>query len=137
VRTLADVRALLRRGDADAALAGLYRLRRAKPPARESAAIATLLGHLYFDRRWWTDALKEYRFAVTLSPRAKSDATLANNAVRLLGQPATYGRARRLLLVYVGKPALPSLRRAAKGGATPLIRRRAAELQAQLEGRKR
>ncbi len=132
--TLASVRLLLKRGDADGALAGLYRLRAQRPPAERASMIARWIGHVYFDRRWWTDALREYRFAITLDRSARSDTTLIHNAVRALGDPATASRARRLLSDYVGKSATASLRRAADAGASPLLRRNAQLLAADLEG---
>jgi serine/threonine-protein kinase len=137
VHTLADVRALLKKGDADGALAGLYRLRRARPaPApRAAAEIASLIGNLYFDRRWWTDALKEYRFAVTLDAREKGDVALVANAVRSLGDKQTYPRGRRLILYYVGRGAAPALRRAIKSGASPLARKNAQTVLTLLEGK--
>jgi hypothetical protein len=135
VRTLADVRGLLRRGDADGALAALYRLRRAKPTPARAAEIATLLGNLYFDRRWWSDGLKEYRFAISIDPRSRTNGALINNTVRALGDRNTYPRARRLLVSYVGRSALSALRRAARSGS-PLARRNAQAVLAQLEHHK-
>jgi hypothetical protein len=136
VRSIADVKQLLRKGDADGALAGLLRLRRQKLPPRIQSDIATLIGHLYFDRRWWTDALKEYRFACRLDPRAKNDAILVANTVRTLADHGTYWRARRLMLDYIGRGAVPSLRTAAKSGPTADLRKRAQRVLDALEGRK-
>ncbi len=135
VRHLSDVRALIKKGDADGALAGLYRLRRAKPApnAQRSSEIAALIGHLYFDRKWWTDALREYRFAVTVYPRARTNSILVGNAVHALSDRATFARARRLVANYLGRAALPALRKAARSGATPALRRRAAALVAALD----
>jgi hypothetical protein len=113
VHSIADVRALVRRGETDSALAGLYALRR-RPQSREvQAEIATLLGHLYFDRGWMVDALKEYRYVLTLDVRARTDQTIINNTVQALGDPATSARARRVLIDGVGRSAIPALRRAA------------------------
>jgi hypothetical protein len=138
VRSIADVRALLRKGDADGALAGLLRLRRQRPSSASKASmIASLLGHLYFDRKWWTDALREYRFAVKMDGHARSDATLVNNTVRTLGDRATSSRARRLLVAYIGRSAIPALRRAARSGASPMERRNAQRVLSQLETRHR
>jgi hypothetical protein len=135
VRTVADARALMRRGDADSALAGLYHLRGMKPSPARSSEIAVLIGDLYFDRKWWTDALREYRFAVTLDARARKNDVLVNNSVHALAERSSYPRARRLILDYVGRTALPALRRTRKNGATPDLRRRAYELVAVLESR--
>jgi hypothetical protein len=129
VRTVADARALIKRGDSDGALSALYHLRQKRgfQPAR-AAEIALLIGHLYFDRRWLTDGLKEYRFAVITDPKAKTDGTMIANAIRALGERVTYGRARRLLATHVGRSALPALRKAARTSQAPLVRKRADEL---------
>jgi serine/threonine-protein kinase len=131
VRSLGDVRALLKRNDVDGALAGLYKLRRAKPPAKVSAEIATLLGHIYYDRRWYTDALREYRYACQIDPKRRGDTTLINNTIRTLADKKTNARARRLIGEVLGRAALPSLRQAAEGkgafrGAPSELKKRAA-----------
>jgi eukaryotic-like serine/threonine-protein kinase len=133
VRTVADARNLLRKGDADGALAGLLHLRRQKPPPARAAEIAQLVGHLYFDRHWWTDALKEYRFAITLDGKARRDSVLVANAVRTLGDNATFPRGRKLIVSYIGKNALGALKKAAHSGASPLLRKNAALVLAQMK----
>jgi hypothetical protein len=137
IRNVNDAKALIRRGDADGALAGLQRLRHARPApsAVRSSEIATLIGDLYFDKKWWTDALREYRFAITLDARAKRNDILVNNSVRALADRTTYPRARRLLLDYVGRNAAPALKRAAKSGSPLLLRRRAQQVLATLESK--
>ena len=137
VRNISDARALIRKGDVDGALAGLYRLRHAKPAPSSSKAseIATLIGDLYFDKKWWTDGLREYRFAVTIDARAKKNDLLLSNSVRALGDRNTFARAHRLLLDYVGRTAVPALTRAAKSGPTPQLRRRAQKVLATLESK--
>jgi len=137
VRNISDARALMRKGDTDGALAGLYRLRHARPAPSSAKAseIATLIGDLYFDKKWWTDALREYRFAITLDGRAKKNDILINNSVRALADHNTFARARRLLLDYIGRVAAPALKRTAKSGATPLLRRRAQKVLATLESK--
>jgi serine/threonine-protein kinase len=135
VRNLGDVRALMRRGDMDGALSGLYRLRRGKQSSASGSQIAILIGNLYFDRKWWTDALREYRFAITLEGRARKDEYLIVNSVHALSDKGTYARARRLIIVYVGKSAVPALRRAAKSGATQAWRQRAQKVLSSLDSR--
>ncbi|HEX4461688.1 MAG TPA: protein kinase, partial [Polyangia bacterium] len=137
IRSVGDARALVRRGDSDGALAGLYRLRRSHPTpsASKSSEIATLIGDLYFERKWWTDAMREYRFAIALDARARKAEPLVGNSVHALADRATYPRARRLILDYVGKGAAPALKRAAKSGATPTLRRRAKSVLATIESR--
>jgi serine/threonine-protein kinase len=136
VTRIADVKQLLRKGDADGALAGLYRLRRVRPTTpRAQAEIATLIGNIYFDRHWWTDALKEYRFACKLDAHSKSDGFVVNNTIRTFADHGTFWRARRLILDYVGRNAAPSLRAAAKRGESADLRRRAQRVLETLEGR--
>ena len=52
-----------------------------------------------------------------------------------LGDHNTYARARRLILEYVGRGAAPTLKRTAKSGATPQLRRRAQKVLATLESK--
>jgi hypothetical protein len=132
VRSLAEVRQLLKKGDSDAALAGLYRLRKKKNTPRENADIAYFIGNIYFDRTWWTDALKEYRFACSSDARMRSNPILIRNTVRTFGDQKTYPRARRLILDYVGRAALPTLRANARFGQGE-VRRRASEVLAVVE----
>ncbi|HXU71464.1 MAG TPA: protein kinase [Polyangia bacterium] len=137
VRNVNDVKALLRKGDSDGALAGLYRLRHSHPAptGAKASEIATLIGDVYFDKKWWTDGLKEYRFAIAVDGRTKRNEILVSNSVRALGERATYARARRLLLDYVGRGAVPALKRAARSGGTPQLRRRAQMVLATLESK--
>jgi serine/threonine protein kinase len=137
VRGVSDAKALIRKGDTDGALAGLYKLRhgRPAPSSAKASEIATLIGDLYFDKKWWTDGLREYRFAITLDARAKRNEMLLTNSVHALSERATYARARRLLLDYIGRNAVPALKRAARSGATPQLRRRAQKVLATLESK--
>ena len=137
IRSVGDARALIKKGNLDGALAGLHRLRRARPTpsASKSSGIATLIGDLYFDRKWWTDGLREYRFAIALDGRARRSSTLIDNSVHALADRTTYPRARRLILDYVGKSAAPALKRAARQTSSPTLRRRAQKLLATLESK--
>jgi serine/threonine-protein kinase len=125
VKSIADVRALLKKDDRDAALAALYRLRRTRPAPTGAKAgeIARLIGHIYFDRKWWTDALKEYRFACTKDARCRNDSALVGNTVKMLAGDSTFWRARKIITDHLGKSALPALRSAARNGTGDLKRR--------------
>jgi eukaryotic-like serine/threonine-protein kinase len=125
VKSIADVRAMLKKDDRDGALAGLYRLRRSRPAptGAKAAEIARLIGHIYYDRKWWTDALKEYRFACTKDSRCRADSALVGNTVKMLAADATFWRARKIITDHLGKAALPALRSAAKNGTGDLKRR--------------
>jgi len=135
VSSLAEVRALEKRGQIDAAISGLYQLRHANPPPKQAAEIAASLGNLYFDRRWWSDALREYGFACKLDKARASDATLIRNTIRALGEAKTARRAHRLLVDDIGRAAIGPLRAAAKSG-TPELRRRAASVLPLVEKRR-
>jgi hypothetical protein len=136
VKSIADVKALLKKNDADGALAALYRLRQKKPSSAQQAQIATIIGNLYFDRRWWTDALREYRFACRLDPKAKNDRILIDNTVRTLADHGTYWRARRLLVDYVGRSAIPAVRSAMKNASSSEVRRRTQRVLESLESKR-
>ncbi len=135
VSSLAEVRALEKRGQVDSAISGLYQLRHANPPAKQAAEIAVSLGNLYVDRRWWSDALREYGFACKLDPRRASDAVLIRNTIRALGDAKTARRAHRLLVDEIGRAAIGPLRAAAKSG-TPEFRRRVAAVLPLVEKRR-
>ena len=62
------------------------------------------------------------RFAITLDGKARGDSILVSNAVRTLGDKATYARGKKLLVAYVGKSALGPLKKAARSGGSPLLR---------------
>jgi serine/threonine-protein kinase len=135
IKTLNDVRALERKGDKDTALVGLYRLRRMKQSPAKGSEIAMLIGNLYFERKWWTDALREYRFAITLDGKARRNEVLVTNSVHALNDRSTYWRARRLILDYIGRTAAPALKKAVKLGPTPTLRRRSQKVLATLESK--
>ena len=137
MRNVNDVTRAHEQGRPDGALAGLYRLRHGKPTpsAAKASEIATLIGDLYFD-----EVVDRRRCASIASPsrstaRAKKNDILVDNSVRALGERSTYARARRLILDYVGRGAAPALKRAAKSGATPQLRRRAQKVLATLESK--
>jgi serine/threonine-protein kinase len=137
VRTVADAKKLLKHGDPDDALAGLLKLQHQRPAGRAGAEIAQLIGNLYFDRKWWTDSLRQYRFAINLDGHAKSDSILIGNTIRTLGDKATYPRARKLLVSYIGKSAIPALKRATRNGSSPLARKNAQAVLSQIESHHR
>jgi serine/threonine-protein kinase len=135
IRTIGDVRGAVRRGETDLAISGLYKLRRRPNQSAETQAeIATVLGHLYYDRHWTTEALREYRYALSLDLRARTDPTIINNTVRALGDRTNTARARRVLVDFVGRTAIPALRRAAE---RPDTRRVAEEVLAKLGAARR
>ncbi len=129
VRSVADVRRLIARGDTDAAIRGLHQLRRKQPRA---AQLPFLLGNLYFDKGWWLDGLARYRETIALSSGYRANLRLQRDAIRALGQERAYPRARALLVRDVGRSARAALKRAAHADASTVVRRRASSVLRQL-----
>ena len=119
--SLKDAIGLVKAGKTDEAVPMLYRLR---AKAQRSPEIALWLGHAYFRKLWRTDALREYRTALSLRSTYRRDPLLLRNVVIGLDDP-TYRPARVLLRKYIGAAALPELRRMAVGSPSSLLRRRA------------
>ena len=118
---------LIKKGDADGALAGLFRLRKQHPSAQKGAEIATLIGTCI--RSQVVDRCAQ---GVSLRPAPRPARQERQHAGRQYrphpGDRGTYWRARRLLIDYVGRSALPSLKSAARSGPTPRSRNAAARL---------
>ncbi len=129
VRSIADVRRLIARGDSDAAIRGIHALRRKQPRA---AQLPFLLGNLYFDKGWWLDGLAKYRETIGLASAYRGNARLQRDAIRALGQDRAYPRARALLVRDVGRSARPALKRAAHADASATVRKRASSVLKQL-----
>jgi serine/threonine-protein kinase len=125
VRSLSDVRALVRTGDLDAAIKGLRTLRR---KSQRDANLPYMLGDLYFQRGWWTDGLVKYREAIRMQKSLRERPSVQKNAIQALGQAKTYSRARTLLVKDIGRAAIPRLKRAAKSDRSKDVRRRAAQI---------
>jgi hypothetical protein len=111
----------------------LYRVRRRDP---RNPQVALELGHIYFDRRWRSDGLREYAAALQLRPALAHDAHLIRNCVVALDDP-TYRPARALIRRHLGAAALRELRRAERSARTPRVRQRAAALVGELAPHRR
>jgi eukaryotic-like serine/threonine-protein kinase len=129
VKSVADVRALMAKGETGAAIRGIQQLRHQRP---RDAQLPFLLGNVYFDKGWWQDGLARYRETIALSSAYRKNARIQRDAIRALGQDRAYPRARALLVRDIGKAALPALRRAARADASALTRRRAASIAKQI-----
>lgn len=133
VKTINDAIALIKEDKRDEAIAGLRALRRASP---KNGAVHYLLGNLYFDKLWWSDALDSYRAAIRGTGSFRAASSLNRNTIRALGYAKTYGKASSLL-AEIGKPALPYLDRAAKSDKSGTVRARAAALAKAIRRRRR
>jgi hypothetical protein len=126
--TVERARALLDRSENDAAMRTLWAVRRRSP---KNAAVALLLGHVYFRKAWRTDGLREYGNALLLRASYKQDTLLRRNCVSALEDP-TYGSAKALIEKSIGRSALPELRTASKSAKSWMVRARANMLVSQL-----
>jgi hypothetical protein len=129
VNSLAEVKALIAKGQVDAAIRGIQQLRRQQP---KNAQLPLMLGNLYIDKNWWSDGLAKYREAIGLSSGLKKNARIQRDAIKALGVDKVYARARALLVRDIGRSALPALRRAASHDASKDVRKRAASVAKQL-----
>lgn len=73
-----------------------------------------LSGHVYFERRWRSDALERYRLAHEVSPEdARGDSRMLANLVVMASAPAPLGpQAARALENIYGETAVPALEKA-------------------------
>lgn len=121
---LAAVRKLIKRGQKRTAIKKLVQLQRQH---RQSAAIAYLLGNLYFDRLWWKDGLDAYRGAIRLNPAYREDPVLIRNVVRNLMSPRQHWRGAQFLEREIGPPALPYIEEGTRSKSAS-VRKRSARL---------
>jgi hypothetical protein len=75
-----------------------------------SAYLPFLLGNLYFDKRWWTVALGEYRTAIAKNAAYRNNGTLVRNVIRMMASATTLNAARTFITGKIGKPAIPYLK---------------------------
>jgi len=132
IRSIRDVERLIRDGRSEAALAGLNKL---APKAKKSAYIRYLRGKLYFEKRWRTDALKNYAEAIRLNRAYRKNTFVIRHSIEALADRKTRGRARALLRNKIGRPAARFLRRAAKRHQSTIVRREAKKLARRMRGR--
>jgi serine/threonine protein kinase len=70
---------------------------------------ALLLGHLYFERAWYRDALARYEEALAMDPSVRGDPRVLPNVVELAAREAFHERAARIITRYYGSEAAPAL----------------------------
>ncbi|MCA9667629.1 MAG: hypothetical protein KC503_18645, partial [Myxococcales bacterium] len=108
-----------RSGKRGAALAVLRALQAKNPKAHYASYLA---GKLYFETRAYAAGIRAYRRAI-LDRRYRRLPRVTRDAIRALGSSA-YNQATTLLM-RVGRPALPQLRRAARHHKNRRVRARA------------
>lgn len=129
VKTIADAKRLIAQGRRDEAIRGLRKLQREIP---KSAYVPYLLGNLYFEKKWWKDGILAYRAAIKNNKIYRKKAILNQNLIRALGSKTTKGKAIWTFEHYVGRAAVPHLRKAAKADKNPTVRQRASWLASKL-----
>lgn len=132
VKSLNDVKKLLREGKKEAAIGGLQKLRREQP---KKAVFVYMLANLYYEKNWLADAYEHYREAIRLENSYKKRGQLIRNLIELMSTEKLGRKAMYLLQKTVGRPALPHLKRAAKKHKSPLVKKRAAALIKKIRGR--
>ena len=128
-RTIHDAVVLIKQGERDLALSSLLQLKRKVP---KSAYIPYLLGNLYFEKRWWSVALSNYRLAIKKNGGYRKNGVLIGKVVRMLASNKTAGKAAAFLRGTIGRPAGTYVRFAAAKNPNPTVRKRAAVLARQI-----
>ena len=132
VKSIADVKQLLKEGKKDAAISGLQKLRREQP---RNAHIVFMLANLYYERDWLSDALEHYREAIRLDASYRKRSGLIRNVIDMFKVEKLGKKAMQVVQKNIGKAALPQLRRAAKKDKSYLVKRRAATVIKKIQGK--
>ncbi|HEY4057279.1 MAG TPA: serine/threonine-protein kinase [Kofleriaceae bacterium] len=127
-KTVAEAIQMIKDGKRDLALSSLHTLGRAYP---HNATIPFLLGNLYFDKRWWSVSMDQYKIAIDKAAAYKKNGVLNKNLVKMLGDPRTVRKAQNMLRSN-GSPAKPYLKVAAKSDKNANVRKYAASLLKQI-----
>jgi serine/threonine-protein kinase len=119
VDSIAGAVALIRAGKREEAISALNALRKRSP---RSAYVPYLLGHLYFEKGWWTLGMDNYEAAIANNELYRGKRVLNQNVIRALGNRKTRSRAARLFVNTIGTTSLPYLRAAARSDKDPDVR---------------
>lgn len=95
---------------------------------------ALLLGHHFFQKRWFKDALDWYATALELNPEARRDRRVMDNSLAMVMQSPSYAaRASETLQSYFGASALPAVEAKIQAQLdNPVVVGRLVELKARL-----
>jgi serine/threonine protein kinase/TolA-binding protein len=127
--TIAGAVKMVQDGKRDLALASLQALYQKQP---KSAYIPFLLGNLYYDQRWWSVSMDNYRTAISRNGGYRTNAVLIRNVIRMLISKKTDRQAEAFLRRTIGRPALPYLQQTAKSDPNLYMRKYAAALVRQI-----
>lgn len=133
LRGMQRVRALIAQGKRDAAIKQLQIMRRSQP---RNAQLPYMVGKLYYEKGWWSDAFERYREAMELDYRYRKRRDINEQLIGGLGSTSSYKLARRILVRTVGGYAMPHLRRAAKRDHRSKVRARSQSIYNQLKRRR-
>ncbi len=122
---LADARAKVAEGRWEEAIDDLKVLRRTYP---KDPSIPHYMGNLFFEQKWWKDALERYNLAITVDDSYRSNSEMIKNVIEMLGTKKPPQKARSFLNNKVALPAVPHLEEASIHHENPKTRRRAAEI---------
>jgi len=132
--SIEERRALIKRliatGQDESALEHLQRLRADRPG---DARLAYLVGTVYFEKGWWSDAYLHYAEAIRLDRSYRKRSDIVENLIRGLSSETTRSVVSRMLAQDVGKFALPRLRSVAKHDPHPSVRDRAQALYERIQ----
>lgn len=98
---------------------------RAMRQDRRSGAPHLVMGHIYYRKLWFTDAVKEYSKAVSRDPELRKDEGMLRRAVGCLVRRKSMGKTIYFLTRSVGEPARPHLKHLASSHSDPAVRGRA------------
>jgi serine/threonine-protein kinase len=134
IKTIEGAKKLIAAGERERAIAALRKLEREHP---KSAYIPYLLGHLYFEKKWWSMGIQEYKVAIRNNRDYRKRSILNKNVIRALGSEKTKSKAISLYLNSIGRSGLKYLRRAAKSDKNKKVRSRANWLIKRLSKKRR
>jgi serine/threonine-protein kinase len=97
---LARVERMIESGQHRPAILALLRLRRGHP---RSARVMYLLGNIYSDKQWWSDAFMSYRAALRLDPGYRGDLVLRRHLVLVSQKSRRFGTDAQRLLTQMGR----------------------------------
>lgn len=112
----------------------LKRLRELKKLTPNDARVHYLLGRLHFAVPWWSEALKNYRTAISLDASYKSDETIIKQMIHLFRSPKYASKASYFLRKHVGVAAIPELKKTATTHKAKKIRQQASYTLRRISG---
>ncbi len=122
-QVLARAADLVANGEREAAIDVLGKSRAVYP---DNAEIPYLAGKLFFAKLWWTDGLKNFRDAVRIDPRYKTDPELIKMVLKgFITTPSYNDELASFLRNEIGAPAMEYLEETSRDHPNAAIRARA------------